>query len=441
MTRNSFITDERISSEGLIGTFVRRVKEGQLGSFPVILALVVIVIVFQTADSNFISPANLVNLSTQVAFLAILALGINLILLLGEIDLSLAQLGGLAASLLGVLVVRQGVPPLIALVIMLLLGLVVGAVQGWFFAVVGIPAFVVTLAGLLAFTGLTLTTLGTQKNLSMSETFAFDFASYYFPAIWAYVFGAIAIIGFGAGIIYSKLRRHREGLSAPSWTSVIVRIVLLAAIVFGFLILINQDFGLAMPFFLMMVIAIVIDLVLRKTRYGRSIYAVGGKVEAARRAGIRVTWVRISVFMTAGVLAALFPVRVHQDRCDDECGIDPGQHPGSAQRDRGGRHRRNLPVRRARFGLGRGPRRTRRRRDQQRSLSHRLQLRRAADHHRARSAHRRRRRCAQPPRPQVRRPGVADRPPRADSPRAGGADTVEANDMGCLMTIRGNGER
>lgn len=306
MTRNSFITDERISSEGVIGTFVRRVKEGQLGSFPVILALIVIVIVFQSADSNFISPANLVNLSTQVAFLAILALGINLILLLGEIDLSLAQLGGLAASLLGVLVVRQGVPPALALVIMLLLGLVVGAIQGWFFAVVGIPAFVVTLAGLLAFTGLTLTTLGTQKNLSMSDTFAFDFASFYFPAIWAYIFGAVAIIGFGGGIIYSKLRRHREGLSAPSWTSVIVRIVLLAAIVFGFLILVNQDFGLAMPFFLMIVIAIMIDLVLRKTRYGRSIYAVGGKVEAARRAGIRVTWVRISVFMAAGVLAALF---------------------------------------------------------------------------------------------------------------------------------------
>lgn len=306
MTRNSFITDERISSEGVIGTFLRRVKEGQLGSFPVILALIVIVIVFQSADSNFISPANLVNLSTQVAFLAILALGINLILLLGEIDLSLAQLGGLAASLLGVLVVRQGVPPALALIIMLLLGLVVGAIQGWFFAVVGIPAFVVTLAGLLAFTGLTLTTLGTQKNLSMSDTFAFDFASFYFPAIWAYIFGAVAIIGFGSGIVYSKLRRHREGLSAPSWTSVIVRIVLLAAIVFGFLILVNQDFGLAMPFFLMIVIAIIIDLVLRKTRYGRSIYAVGGKVEAARRAGIRVTWVRISVFMAAGVLAALF---------------------------------------------------------------------------------------------------------------------------------------
>ena len=306
MTRNSFITDERISSEGIVGTFVRRVKEGQLGSFPVIFALIVIVIVFQSADSNFISPANLVNLSTQVAFLAILALGINLILLLGEIDLSLAQLGGLAASLLGVLVVRQGVPPAMALIIMLLLGLIVGAIQGWFFAVVGIPAFVVTLAGLLAFTGLTLTTLGTQKNLSMSDTFAFDFASFYFPAIWAYIFGAIAIIGFGGGIIYSKLRRHREGLSAPSWASVIVRIVLLAAIVFGFLILVNQDFGLAMPFFLMIVIAIIIDLVLRKTRYGRSIYAVGGKVEAARRAGIRVTWVRISVFMAAGVLAALF---------------------------------------------------------------------------------------------------------------------------------------
>ena len=306
MTRNSFITDERISSEGFIATFMRRVKEGQLGSFPVILALVVIVIVFQTANSNFISPANLVNLSSTVAYLAILALGINLILLLGEIDLSLAQLGGLAASLLGVLVVRQGVHPLIALLIMLVLGLVVGAIQGWFFAVVGIPAFVVTLAGLLAYTGLTLTTLGTQKNLSMSDTFAFDFTSYYFPAVWAYVFGAVAVIGFAAGIIYSKLRRHNAGLESPSWTSVIVRVAFLAAIVFGFLILVNQDFGLALPFFLMMVIAIGIDLVLRKTKYGRSIYAVGGKVEAARRAGIRVTWVRISVFMAAGVLAALF---------------------------------------------------------------------------------------------------------------------------------------
>ncbi|GAA0035138.1 sugar ABC transporter permease [Brevibacterium metallidurans] len=306
MTRSSFITDERISDEGFVRTFFRRIKEGQLGSFPVILALIVIVVVFQSANSNFLSPANLVNLSTQVAYLAILALGINLILLLGEIDLSLAQLGGLAASVLGVLVVRQDVPPVIALTIILLLGLVVGAIQGWFFAVVGIPAFVVTLAGLLAFTGLTLTVLGTQKNLSMADTFAFDFASYYFPAIWAYVFGAIAVIGFAAGLVYSKLRRHAQGLDSASWLAVIVRIVLLTAIVFGFLILVNQDFGLALPFFLMMVIAIVIDLVLRKTRYGRSIYAVGGKVEAARRAGIRVTWVRISVFMTAGVLAALF---------------------------------------------------------------------------------------------------------------------------------------
>ncbi|WP_453985601.1 sugar ABC transporter permease [Brevibacterium casei] len=306
MTRSSFITDERISDEGFVRTFFRRIKEGQLGSFPVILALIVIVVVFQSANSNFLSPANLVNLSTQVAYLAILALGINLILLLGEIDLSLAQLGGLAASVLGVLVVRQDVPPVIALTIILLLGLVVGAIQGWFFAVVGIPAFVVTLAGLLAFTGLTLTVLGTQKNLSMADTFAFDFASYYFPAIWAYVFGAIAVIGFAAGLVYSKLRRHAQGLDSASWLAVIIRIVLLTAIVFGFLILVNQDFGLALPFFLMMVIAIVIDLVLRKTRYGRSIYAVGGKVEAARRAGIRVTWVRISVFMTAGVLAALF---------------------------------------------------------------------------------------------------------------------------------------
>ena len=305
MTRNSFITDERISSEGIVGTFIRRVKEGQLGSFPVIFALVVIVIVFQSADSNFISPANLVNLSTRwrssrsslwasnssCSSARSTCLWRSWRVWPPRCSVSSSSAGCAAgdgvdhhaAARSGRCDPRAGSSPSSAS-----------------------QRSSSPLAGLLAFTGLTLTTLGTQKNLSMSDTFAFDFASFYFPAIWAYVFGAIAIIGFGGGIIYSKMRRHREGLSAPSWTSVIVRIVLLAAIVFGFLILVNQDFGLAMPFFLMIVIAIIIDLVLRKTRYGRSIYAVGGKVEAARRAGIRVTWVRISVFMAAGVLAALF---------------------------------------------------------------------------------------------------------------------------------------
>lgn len=303
---DTLFADERVQQQGLVATFGRRIKEGQLGAIPVVVALVIIIVVFQSVNPNFISPGNLVNLSSNVAYLAMLALGINLILLLGEIDLSLAQLGGFAASLLGVLLVRQGQPVLLAIAVMLLLGLVVGLVQGWFFAVVGIPAFVVTLAGLLAYTGLTLLTLGTQKNLSMSGTLPAQISSYYFIAWQAYLFGAVAVLVYLGSQLLSRARRRAAGLQAASLTMVLVRTAILTAIVFAFLILVNQDFGLALPFFIMILVAVGLDLMLRKTRYGRSIYAVGGNAEAARRSGIRVTAVRISVFMLAGTLAAVF---------------------------------------------------------------------------------------------------------------------------------------
>ncbi|GAB3566641.1 sugar ABC transporter permease [Spelaeicoccus albus] len=298
--------DERVTRSGPIHTLTRRMKEGQLGVMPVILALIVIVIVFQSINGNFIAPSNLVNLSTTVAYIGILALSINLILLLGEIDLSVAALGGLAASLMGILLVRDGHGILFSLVTLLLLGVIVGLIQGWFFAVVGIPAFVVTLAGLLAYMGLTLVVLGEQKNLSMSGTFASDLASFYFPAIYAYIMGAIVVIVYCVGQVVGRIRRANAGLEAPSIVWIGIRTAVLAFVIFAFLIIVNQDFGLALPFVMLMGIAIILDLTLRKTKYGRSVYAVGGNVEAARRSGIRVTWIRISIFMLAGGLAAVF---------------------------------------------------------------------------------------------------------------------------------------
>jgi D-xylose transport system permease protein len=305
-TVDPIVTDERVQRLNPIAAFTRRMREGQLGVIPVIFALVVIVIVFQSINHNFVSPSNLVNLSTQVAYVGMLALSINFILLLGEIDLSVAQLGGLSASILGVLMLRHGMDPLLAVIIMLGFGIVVGLVQGWFFAVVGIPAFVVTLAGLLAYTGLTLTTLGKQKNLSMSDTFAASLANYYFPAPIAYTFGVIVIGCYVISQFVGLVRRKRAGLPSGSLLVIIIRSVILAAVLFAFLIAVNYDFGLALPFFALGVVAILADLMLRKTRYGRAIYAVGGNAEAARRSGIRVTAVRISVFMIAGGLAAFF---------------------------------------------------------------------------------------------------------------------------------------
>lgn len=299
-------TDEQVQRLNPVGLFLRRVREGQLGVLPVIFALVVIVIVFQTINHGFVSPANLVDLSTTVAYIGMSALAINFILMLGEIDLSVAQLGGLAATVLGVLMLRQGMNPILSLILMLALGVVVGLVQGWFFAVVGIPAFVVTLAGLLAYQGLTLTTLGTQKNLSMSDTFAARLADYYFPAPIAYAFGVIIVGVYLVGQVVGVVRRNRAGLAGSSYLGIGIRSAILAAVIFAFLITVNYDFGLALPFFALGVVAIAIDLMLRKTKYGRAIYAVGGNAEAARRAGIRVTLIRVSVFMITGLLAAFF---------------------------------------------------------------------------------------------------------------------------------------
>ncbi|SDT39612.1 ABC transporter permease subunit [Microlunatus soli] len=300
------IIDERYLPLSPLQVLTRRAREGQLGVIPVIVALVVIVITFQSINPNFISPSNLVNLSTQVAYVGLLAMGINLVLLLGQIDLSLAQIGGLTASLFGVLMMREGLNPLLSVIVMFAIGITLGLIQGWFFAAVGIPAFVVTLAGLLAFSGLTLITLGSQKNLSVTDSFVFSLANFYFPAVVAYAFGALLIGVFVVGQVRDAILRRRAGLAATSFVLIGIRGVLLAAVVFGFLIAINYDFGLSLPFFVFGVIAIGIDLMLRKTRYGQNVYAVGGNLEAARRSGIHVTWIRISVFMIAAGLATLF---------------------------------------------------------------------------------------------------------------------------------------
>lgn len=305
-TLNAPGVDERVQQLNPVTAFLRRLREGQLGILPVIVALIVIVIVFQSINHGFVSPANLVNLSTDVAYVGMSALAINFILLLGEIDLSVAQLGGLAASILGVLMLRHSFDPILSVIIMLAFGVTIGLVQGWFFAVVGIPAFVVTLAGLLAYTGLTLTTLGSQKNLSMSDTFAAKFADYYFPAPVAYLLGVIVVGLFVVGQVAGTIRRRRAGLGHASYLTIGTRGAILAVVIFAFLIAVNYDFGLALPFVAFGVVAVAIDLLLRKTKYGRAIYAVGGNAEAARRAGIRVALVRVSVFMITGLLAAFF---------------------------------------------------------------------------------------------------------------------------------------
>ncbi len=303
--------DERlIASEGMRGavqSFLGRLRSGDLGSLPVVVGLIVIWVVFQTMNSNFLSPRNLVNLTLQSAAIGTMALGIVLVLLLGEIDLSVGSVSGLAAAIAAVGMMSRGWPVLVSVLAALLSGLLIGLLYGALFTKFGVPSFVITLSGLLGFLGLQLQVLGAEGSINIpfeSGFVKFAQASFLPPGV-AYLLVAAVVAVFVLSRLRAAAKRQAAGLSAPSLQSTLLRAVALAALLVVPVIVLNQDRGVSVMFLLFLVLVVVGDLVLRKTRWGRSVMAVGGNVEAARRAGINVRRVYLSVFAACSTLAAL----------------------------------------------------------------------------------------------------------------------------------------
>lgn len=307
----SDLQDERlVSSHGLAGWFgssLARLRTGDLGSLPVIVGLVVIWGIFQSFNHVFLSSANLVDLTLDCAAIGTTALGVVLILLLGEIDLSVGSISGLSGAVLAVVYVSHGWPAWLAVAASLATGMAVGAIYGFVYNRFGVPSFVITLAGLLAFLGLQLFVLGKLGtiNLPFDRDF-FKFANLEFvPTPVAYT---LVVLLVGASLA-ATLRRNRQrtaaGLSTSPASVVLVRsgLLLLALLVVVFVL--SRDRGLSYMVVLFVALVVVMDLALRRTRWGRSVMAVGGSVEAARRAGINVHRIYLSVFMLTATFAAL----------------------------------------------------------------------------------------------------------------------------------------
>lgn len=305
-----FGLDERLlQTTGLSGAltvFRRRVRGGDLGSVPVIIGIVAIAIVFYLQNPTFLSSRTLVNISLFAAPVGVIALGVVLVLLLGEIDLSVGSVSGLAASIMAVLVVQHGWPVWAALLAGLLAGAAIGSMYGVLFAKVGVPSFVITLAGLLGFIGLQLVVLGPNGTINLPDSWFVQFVRFSFLSpLASYLLVAVTVALYAGGSAYGIRRRQAAGLQAPSLTAVAIRSVLLAAALGYLAYYLNIDRGIGyLPLFFVVVV-VVMDLILRKRRWGRHVFAVGGNVEAARRAGINVTAVRISVFAGTGMFAAL----------------------------------------------------------------------------------------------------------------------------------------
>ena len=292
---------------GTVAAFFDRIKSGDLGSLPVIVGLVIIWTVFTTLNPVFLSANNLVNLLFDCATVGVISLGIVSVLMVGQIDLSVGSMSGFASALVGTLWVNQGWPLLPAIAAALAIGCAIGALYGLLFNRLGMPSFVATLAGLLAILGLQLYVLGPSGSINLPYGSAMvDFGQ--LMIIPAPVSHALALVP-GLAILLvglrTRVRRAAVRLSAPSLGGLVARAAAVTVLLQGIVAYLDQGRGVPLMFGVFLGIAAAMDYALTRTRWGRSMNAVGGNREAARRAGINVRAIYTSAFVLCAGLASL----------------------------------------------------------------------------------------------------------------------------------------
>ncbi len=281
--------------------------DGDLGSMPVIGSTIVLALVFQAMNGAYLSADNLVNLTLQAATTGILTLGVVLVLMVGQIDLSVGAVSGLASAVVTVGFVRQGWPLLAAAAAAVLIGAALGAGYGWLFTRLGVPSFVVTLAGLMVGVGLQAEVLGATASVNLPyESWLVQFAqqSFLHPVAAAVIVVAV-VLGYLASRLLERRRRVEAELPAQALGAIAVRTAALAVglgVPVWYLYL-SRGVGAMVALFAGLVL--VADIVLRRTRWGRSVRAIGSNVESARRAGFSVRSVYLSAFVACAALAAL----------------------------------------------------------------------------------------------------------------------------------------
>jgi len=300
---------------GHIHDYWGRVRGGDLGSLPAVLGLVVLSLIFGVARETFFSPLNFANLFTQGAQVVFIAMGLIFVLLLGEIDLSAGFASGVCGAVMAILLTNHGVAWYLAIPAALLTGVVIGLALGLLIAKVGIPSFVVTLAAFLGFQGLLLVLLGGGINISIRDQFVISLNNDNIPVLWSWIL-AIGVVAGYALVQFSRIRsRAARGLVTDPIGIVLLRIGGLAVLVLTTTAVLSQERAVnpainslkGVPIVVPIIGAFLIfwTFVLGRTTYGRHVYAVGGNTEAARRAGIPVDRIRISVFAICSFMAAI----------------------------------------------------------------------------------------------------------------------------------------
>lgn len=303
---------DREADANSLGAIARRRwetwKAGDVGVMPVVVGLIIIVAFFYSQNSNFLTAGNFTNLMVQMAGVTTIAIGVVFVLLLGEIDLSIGYVSGVAGVIVAKLQFPDGsweVTGIVAIVIAVIVTALIGLFQGSFVAIIGVPSFVVTLAGLLFWQGVILYSIGDQGVIVIDDSLINNVANYFFSDRMGYAIAAIATALFALSTLSGVVSRRRHGIRSDNAVVVAVKLVGFTAIAFGAIWWANQERGFPVAFLLVIVLLVFWTWVAERTTFGRHVYAVGGNAEAARRAGINVRNIRLIVFMISSGMAGL----------------------------------------------------------------------------------------------------------------------------------------
>ncbi|MDG3576515.1 sugar ABC transporter permease [Rhizobium sp. YJ-22] len=304
-------SDERVRHDDSLAAmakgFIDRVRSGDLGMLPVAVGLVVISIVFSALNPIFLAPNNLVNLLFDCATVGVISLGIVCVLVLGEIDLSVGSMSGLASAMVGVLWVNQGWPIVGAVIAALVVGAGVGLLYATLYNRLGMPSFVATLAGLLALLGMQLYILGPTGSINLPYASALvRFGQILLMPDWlSYTLALVpGLVMIGRGL-QTRKQRLAANLSAQPMRALILKAAVLTVALEAAVFYLNLGRGIPWMFALFVALAVILNYGLTRTQWGRSMFAVGGNKEAARRSGINVRRIYMSAFMLCSTLAAL----------------------------------------------------------------------------------------------------------------------------------------
>ena len=295
--------------------YIARVKGGETGSLPALLGLIILATLFAAANPIFLKPINFANLLTQTATVTTLAMGLTFVLLLGEIDLAAGVTAGLSAAFLAISMSNYGVAWPLAVVIAISLGMLIGFLIGVLVAKVGIPSFVVTLAAFLAFQGLQLVVVGKGGLIGIDAPPILAIMNTPMPISFGWILLALIFVLYVGSALYSRRQRTSSGQPNKPMGILVFRSLAILIVGVGFVRFLNLERGAnpavtslkGVPYVVPIVLILLAagTFVLNRTKFGRHVYAVGGNAEAARRAGIQVSRVRIKVFMISSSFAGI----------------------------------------------------------------------------------------------------------------------------------------